>query len=486
MKQNRMVLTALILGTILSALEYTVIAAVAPRIILDLGNANLFAWATTGYMVTATMVALIGGKLCDRIGRKQTYFIGLIIFAIGCTLCGFSNHMMLFIVSRAIQGIGGGMLIPAASTIAGDIYEGAKRAKIQGLFASFWGISAIIGPQMGSFIASVFNWRWLFFINLPIVAFIVVFISIGFKDQVPIKKNAIDYKGMILLSLIISGFLLFWEIQHWSKYALLGLTIFLTYTLIRVERTAKDPLLDMKWTKKVDYLVMYLLTFILGANTFIALTFFPFAGVFGLGKTMDSSANLLIPLALGAVGAIMSMGRMMTILNAKRLAAAGLLTMLIGDLLMTMMPSSASSWLIYVSAAMMGFGTGVLMPLVTASIQQGAAWEEKGMLTAYISFFRSIGGTLGAVIAAFLFRISLPKSMFQDESKSLNDLVESIVNNPLNKQSQPLRQEIMNAIHPVFWMCVMLVITGLLSVSFLSNIKLIKVKTKENSHALAD
>ncbi len=472
MSNKTWIIASLILGTMISALEYTVISAVSPMIVLDLGEAHLFAWASSGYMITATIITLIAGKLCDRIGRKKTFLIGLFILALGSIACGLVTNMKLFIISRAVQGIGGGIIIPVSSTIVGDLYEGTKRAKIQGVFAAIWGITAILGPQFGMFIASHLDWRWLFFINVPIIGAICLFIILGLKEQLTPNLPRIDYKGIIGFIILMSCFLITIEQKGWLLALCLGVTVILLYVFVRIEKQAEDPVLSLTWLKNKNLKILYLLAFILGLNLFVAITFLPFLAVMGLGNDLNESANILIPLALGAVFSIFISSRLFQYFYCKWIAFIGFGFMFIGNGWLGILGNHSPYWHVVVASVFIGFGTGIIMPLVSAAVQQGVNWSEKGMLTAYISFFRSIGGALGAIVAALIFNWCLQDQLVSFQS--IEEMFELLSAQPLNEETGKLRSVFLSAMHPVFWFTGISGGLALMATFFLSKFKLIK------------
>ncbi|WP_237179072.1 MFS transporter [Paenibacillus sp. MMS18-CY102] len=450
-----MLVTALLLGSILSALEFTVIASVAPVIVADLGEPDLFAWATTGYMIASTVFTLISGKLCDRLGRKRTFLAGVVLFGLGSIACGFATNMPIFIVSRIVQGLGGGLLVPASSTIVGDVYEGEKRVKMQSVFAAAWGLSAIAGPSLGSYVAFHWQWRWLFFLNVPIVLLIVLITAVALQEK---QSSAIhgrfDFRGMLLMCGSLAAFLLVFETEGFVQVISIVCTLLFGTALFLSLRAAQDPIVDLKLMGRRDIRRIYMIAAVMGANTFVAITFLPFVALWGLGFQAKEAGQVLLPLTLGAVIATISCGYLLRALSSRAIMFAGLLGMLIGDALVAMMANSWPDGALYLAAGLIGLGTGFLMPLLSAYVQHGAEWSEKGMLTAFLSFFRSMGGSLGVIIAAFLFKRSLPASFHWD-----GEFTGLTPEETLTEQASQY-SFVMNGVHDVFWLCGLLALVG--------------------------
>lgn len=172
-----LLITGLIIAMLFSALDNTIVGTAMPRIVGDLGGFSLMTWLTTAYMLTSTTVVPIAGKLADLLGRRTVYLAGLLIFILSSMLCGLAQTMEQLIWFRALQGIGGGIMMPMAMIIIGDMFTGKQRAKWQGVFGGIFGLSSVIGPQVGGWIVDSMNWHWIFFLSICQSAFWQRFLS---------------------------------------------------------------------------------------------------------------------------------------------------------------------------------------------------------------------------------------------------------------------------------------------------------------------
>src|SRR5262249_34265066 len=158
-KTNR---TLTVIGLVISlgmgALEATVVSTAMPSVIFSLGGLQRYAWVTTAYLLTSTIMVPIFGKLADMFGRKPLILLGIALFLVGSVASGMSRSMDQLIAFRALQGLGAGAMQPMALTIVGDIYDLKERAKMQGIFGSVWGVSGLIGPMLGGFIVKKLSW----------------------------------------------------------------------------------------------------------------------------------------------------------------------------------------------------------------------------------------------------------------------------------------------------------------------------------------
>src|SRR5690606_26475254 len=227
-QQKRTTLIALLVVFLLSALDMTIISTAMPRIIEDLNGLELYAWVTTAYMLTSTVLVPIYGKLGDLYGRKYILVVGVSIFLLGSALCGLSGEfgtlpllgdgMQQLIIFRAVKGVGGAALFTSAIAIIADLYEPRERARFMGLFGAIFGLATIIGPAIGGFLTDyatmslwgheIPGWRWVFYVNLPL-GFVALFMIIA---KTPTSNRAsggsVDYLGAILLVTAFVPFLL--------------------------------------------------------------------------------------------------------------------------------------------------------------------------------------------------------------------------------------------------------------------------------------
>ena len=189
-----------------AALDSTIVGTAMPRIVGELGGLDLMTWLTTAYMLSSTSVVLIAGKLSDLFGRKPIYLAGIFLFIVGSALCGVAQSMHELIWFRGFQGIGGGIMMPMAMIIIGDIFTGEQRAKWQGAFGALFGIASIIGPQVGGWVVDVMSWRWVFYINLPVGFLAMLLISLGLgSHRTKGSSVKIDFGGMLTMVAGVAG-----------------------------------------------------------------------------------------------------------------------------------------------------------------------------------------------------------------------------------------------------------------------------------------
>ena len=198
--QTQLVLAAMLISTFMAAVEVTVISTAMPTIVARLGGFSLFSWAFGAYVLTQAVVTPLYGRLADSFGRKRVYLASAGLFLAGSLLCGCAWSMLSLILFRAVQGIGGGGLVPLATTIIGDVSAPADRPRMMSYVSFIWGIAAIIGPLLGAFCVNTLGWPYVFWINLPIgliaMAMVARFLH---EPRHQARPQPVDMPGAMLL-----------------------------------------------------------------------------------------------------------------------------------------------------------------------------------------------------------------------------------------------------------------------------------------------
>jgi len=195
-----MIFLAACLAVFMVSVEATIVATAIPTIVGDLGGLRLFSWVFGIYLLTQAVTIPIYGRLADFFGRKALLITAIVSFLAGSILSGFAHNMVMLIVYRGLQGLGGGGVQPLASTIVGDLYTGKERAQVQGYLSSVWGISAVSGPLLGAFIVQHIGWPAIFWVNVPFGILCAAIVIRYFKEQIERRPHRIDYAGSFLLA----------------------------------------------------------------------------------------------------------------------------------------------------------------------------------------------------------------------------------------------------------------------------------------------
>ncbi|PDM39267.1 MULTISPECIES: MDR family MFS transporter [unclassified Geobacillus] len=509
-RHRKILITGLMIAMLFGALEGTIVGTAMPRIVGELGGLSLMIWLTTAYMLTSTTIVPIAGKLADLLGRRVIYVTGLVIFMVGSALCGMADNMTELIIYRGLQGIGGGIMMPMAMIVIGDVFTGKERAKWQGVFGGLYGLASVIGPQVGGFIVDHLNWRWVFYINLPVGILATIFIAMGlskYKAEGPVK---FDLAGMftmvvgvvsLLLALTFGGDKYEWT--SWQIIALFAAALVFLTLFVFVERKAEEPILPMHLFKHRTFTVLNGIGFLMSVGMFGAIMFVPFfmQGVVGVSAT--KSGTIMTPMMITMIIGSIVGGRTVYKIGVKSQLFIGMAIMAAGFGLLSTMDVDTSEWTATLYMIILGLGMGLVMPLLTLALQESFPKSELGVVTSSSQFFRSIGGTFGMTILGAIMNHrssqllddrlmpmlqSLPvqaKGMVDRFAHMIHDDPQglySILLSPEALEKIPpqmretfvpiLKQSLVDSLHSVFLFGLIFVIGGTVLVFGLKNIKL--------------
>jgi EmrB/QacA subfamily drug resistance transporter len=199
--RRSLIFGAAALAVFTAAVEGTIVSTAMPTIVSDLGGLRLFSWVFALYFLTQAVSIPIYGRLSDIYGRKRVFLVGAALFLIGSLLCGFAHTMPVLVAFRTLQGIGAGGVQPVATTIVGDLYSPAERARMQGYLSSVWGFAGIIGPVLGAVLVEHVGWSAVFWINVPIVIACMTAMALFLHDRREVRSHRIDVVGSLLFVL---------------------------------------------------------------------------------------------------------------------------------------------------------------------------------------------------------------------------------------------------------------------------------------------
>jgi len=470
-----LIVAGLMTGMLLGAIDQTIVATAGPTIISDFpGGLSLYAWVFSAYILTQTVSMPIFGKLSDLYGRKKFFLLGLAVFISGSILSGAAQNIDQLIIFRAIQGIGSGAFFPVALAVIGVVFPPRLRGRVQGVFATVFGIAAVVGPSAGTFIVQTLNWRWIFYVNLPLGIASVVLILFGLTESRNIgAKSVIDWLGIVLLTgwvgLLSFGFLSggstfpWYSVEEAVTFVGAG-ALFVAFIL--AERRSADPVLPLDLFRTRTVSAASAVSFLRGVAFFGAVTFIPLFVQAGMGRLIGDGSlvlnALLIPMIVGAILG----GQLSTRVGYRNITLGGLGIMSIGMYLLTLLSSTVALLQLMTAAAIMGFGVGVTFPTVLIAIQFSVDRKRIGVASSLSQFMGNLGGTIGLAILGTLQTNIFGTQLAQSNAQippSLNNpsIVGRILVEPDNaifatyhipvSAIQVLRNAFVQSVIPIFW-----------------------------------
>ncbi len=412
--QRFAILGAVMLGLFLSAMDQTVVGTALPRIIADLSGLELYAWVFTSYMLASTTVVPIVGKMGDIFGRKNFFLAGIIIFLIGSMLCGLSQSMLQLIIFRGLQGVGGGFIFANAFAIIGDLFAPAERGKYAGLMSGVFGIASVLGPLIGGGITDNLDWRWVFYVNIPlgIAAFIVIALVLPASEHRDAQKP-LDYAGAIALAAaivpLLLGFSWAGNDYAWSSVqvvATLSFAALMLSAFVLIEHRAEDPIVPLWLFRNPIFAVCTAAAFVSGAAMFSSSVYIPLFMQGVLNFSATNAGLVLTPMTLGLVGGSIIGGQVISRSGRyKWLTVIGFAISTSGMFLLSRMDAGSSQLFGMQAMAVLGFGLGLSFPALVLATQNALPYTMLGVTTSLNTFARSVGGTIGvAIMGSFLTR----------------------------------------------------------------------------------
>ncbi|MCI0817473.1 MAG: MFS transporter, partial [Chloroflexi bacterium] len=401
-----LVIAGTLLGLFTAAMDQTVVATSIPKIVADLGGFGLFSWVGTGFLLASTTTVPIVGRLSDMYGRKPFFMLGIVLLLLGSALAGSSQTIEQLIAFRVIQGFGAGMIMAIAFTIVGDVFPPAERGRWMGLMAGVFAAASVLGPLIGGTLTDHADWRWVFYINLPMGGVALALLAYGMPRLRPPTTPKMDYRGIVLLCATTVPMLLAFSWAgnrfDWVSPQIIGLLAWsvaalalLVYTELRTE----EPLLPMQLLKNRVFTVSGIVALLTGFAMMGSLFYIPLFVQGVLGASATSSGLVTMPMMIAMALAAGIAGQVMSRVGKYRVIGVfGLIVMVIGMAILSMVDASSSRSDVTLAMIIFGIGLGTSIPLYTLAVQNSVPYRVMGVSTSTMQFLRSVGGTMGVAI----------------------------------------------------------------------------------------
>ncbi|MFE0014506.1 MDR family MFS transporter [Mesorhizobium sp. NPDC059054] len=406
-REKNAIIGGVLLSMLLAALDQTIVAPAMPTIAAALGHAQYLPWIVTGYLLTATAMAPLYGKISDVHGRRPTLYAAILIFLTGSLVAALAPNMLVLIIGRAIQGLGGGGLFALAQTVIGDLVPPKERARYAAWISGTWAVASIAGPLLGGTFAEHLHWSLIFWINLPLGLLAMAIINKPLKKlPVAAHRHSIDWLGAALLVIATSLLLLAlnWGggTYPWDSPQILGLfaasaIVWAIFALRLVK--AIEPLISLDVLGNSIVLAGTLSLFLLQAANVGLSVYLPVYLQAHLGLTASESGIAMLGILLGTVAGATTSGRLIPrFVHYKRLALVGVCFGIVSLAALAIIAGSTSLISVIVLTTCVGYGAGTTFPVATISVQNAVEHNYLGVATGVLTFMRSLGGALGVAL----------------------------------------------------------------------------------------
>ena len=431
-RTRSIIMVGLILAMMASCFDGTIVGTIGTVIAQDLGGLDLYAWITTAYLLTETIMIPVAGKLSDLYGRKPLFLIGIAIFVVGSILAGQSTSMVMFIACRAIQGLGGGILIPVATAAVADLYAPKDRARMQGIMGAVFGIGNGVGPLLGGYIAEFASWHWCFYINIPLAAAAVILTLKKFPTPIHDECTKIDVKGIALLSLLLLDVILLLEFGGsefgWvsvETLAMVVLALVLLVLFVMVERKAVNPILAPHLIRNRTVVLAAIMMLVFGIGMIGAMMYTNMFAISVIGLTTLEAGEWSLAMVVGMMITSLSSGALVERTGHKVWLVCGPILCFIGlwylsgmvvdpEMAVTANAVKDAYMMRYLTGSfVLGLGLGCMMSVVMSAVQNSSRMSEMGMTTSAVNLMRSIGTTMGTAVFSMLINSRLSGELLE-------------------------------------------------------------------------
>ncbi len=449
-RQIVIILSGLMAGLFLAALDQTIVATALPTIVGELGGLDHYSWVVTAYLLCSTVCTPLYGKLSDIYGRRVTFQAAILVFLLGSVLAGLAPGMLALVLSRGVQGIGAGGVMGLTFAVIGDIVSPRQRGRYIGYLAGVWMFASVIGPLLGGLIVDHTTWRWVFLINLPVGGAALAVIRGVLRLPAVHRPARIDFVGAALLiagvSLLLLALVRVPEggTRAWDTAAA-GLTAAggaLIASFVRWEAYVEHPLLPLRLFRNRIFSIGSGLGFLIGCALFGGVVFLPLYLQVVAGLSATDSGLLLLPLTAGVLIGSVGSGRLTAHTGRYRVyPIVGSACAVGGMLLLSRLHAETPHSMVSAFMVLLGLGIGMVMQVSLLAVQNAVEHRDLGTATASAQFFRSMGGSFGVAVfgAVMTARIAteLPARLPREALAAVEGRVSELLNSPAAIRALP-------------------------------------------------
>lgn len=488
-----LIFSALMAAMFLATLDQTIVSTAMPTIVGELDGVEHQAWLVTIYLLAMTIVMPLYGKFGDMWGRKVIFLVAIAIFVVGSFGSGMAQNFWELIAWRGFQGLGGGGLMILSQAIIADIIPASERGKYMGPLGGLFAISSVLGPVLGGFFTQHMDWRWCFWINVPIgiVAFFIALFALKLPSHKSDKK--VDVLGIIFMVAATSQLILVtsWggHDYDWNSPTIISLiigTVISAVIFVYVESKVSNPIIPIFLFKNKTFVLSTVIGLLLGLGMFSAMAFLPTFMQMASGTDVTGSGLLMLPMMAGVMLTSIVSGFIVSKTGKYKIYPLfGTLIAGIALAWMTTLTADTSMVLIGCMIFTMGFGLGLVMQIIVLVIQNSVAPELVGTATSTNNYFREIGASVGTALFGSIFTSRLADKVGEAMSQAPGGgagggagapTADSLTPESVASLPGPIHDLVVNAyadaLAPSFWYMVPVFIVAFVLAWFLPQLKL--------------
>jgi EmrB/QacA subfamily drug resistance transporter len=400
-------------GTLLTAIAGSIAPLILPELSRDLGIPLLASrWVVLAFLLTMTVLLLLAGRAGDLLGLRTVYLSGFILFGGTSLLCGLAQTFWLLIVSRILQAVGGAMILTAGPALLTTNFPPEKRGQALGLSATATYLGLMIGPTLGGFIISNLNWRWTFFLNVPIALTTIILGIVFLPKNQPRQTRRPDWLGMLTWTVGLSLCLLVltkgaeWGAQHYCTWGSLLIGGGTLIAFVIAELHHPDPLLTLSLFRQrlfTGATVSALCNYIAQFAPMILIPFFLEEGI----TCSPAQAGLVLssqPLMMALVAS--PFGMLSDRIGSRGLATMGMLIMAGGLFGLCTLDAASSMGDAALWYGIIGLGTGVFISPNSSALMGSVPQLQQGLAAGIMAITRNLGMLIGAAAATAIYQIA--------------------------------------------------------------------------------
>ncbi|GEB22999.1 MDR family MFS transporter [Brevibacterium aurantiacum] len=489
-KTIALIFSALMAAMFLATLDQTIVSTAMPTIVGELDGVEHQAWLVTIYLLAMTIVMPLYGKFGDMWGRKVIFLVAIAIFVVGSFGSGMAQSFWELIAWRGFQGLGGGGLMILSQAIIADIIPASERGKYMGPLGGLFAISSVLGPVLGGFFTQHMDWRWCFWINVPIgiIAFVIALFALKLPSHKSDKK--VDVLGIIFMVAATSQLILVtsWggHDYDWNSPTIIGLiigTVVSALIFVYIETKVSNPIIPIFLFKNKTFVLSTVIGLLLGLGMFSAMAFLPTFMQMASGTDVTGSGLLMLPMMAGVMLTSIVSGFIVSKTGKYKIYPL-LGTLIAGIALawMTTLTADTSMVLIGCMIFTMGFGLGLVMQIIVLVIQNSVAPELVGTATSTNNYFREIGASVGTALFGSIFTSRLDDKVGEAMSQAPGGAAaggastDSLTPESVASLPGPIHDLVVNAyadaLAPSFWYMVPVFLVAFVLAWFLPQLKL--------------